>query len=259
MGILTQDIGALSELGRGVPPLKLCSGIGYNTRLFRGALWALQTQAFGTVGSGNAAVTAIARGTVPATVTVTLQAANQPLSHTYTGGTLTILPATNATPAATSTANQIVAYLKAQAAVMVDFLDFVAGGDGTGILPAPTSGINFLGGGIRQNVWIPASQSGLGILTYAIGGDYSFDADNRGGLPGANGTSANPPKRAVTAYRGTYKLLNDQANPLITIWQDAYCVDDDVVSALASAGRGRVGKVVQLDPGGAFVFVDMAL
>lgn len=97
MAILTNDVDT-QEYGPRIA-LRLAAGIGYNSQLFRGGLWELQTQAVGTVGSGNAAVTGIARGTVPVQISVILQAASQPLSHTYVGGLLTILPATNATPA----------------------------------------------------------------------------------------------------------------------------------------------------------------
>lgn len=258
MAIITNDID-IRELGSGRPALRLAAGIGYNSQLYRGGLWALQPQVVGTVGSGNAQVIAIARGSVPTQITVTLQAASQPLSHTYSGGILTILPATNATPASTSTAAQIVAYLKAQPLVLVDFIDFLVGGDGSGVLPAPTGGYSFIAFP-RQNYWIPASQSGVGILTFARGDTPGIYASNVGGLPGANGTATNPAKRGATAERGIHRWQNDVGGtPLTSVWQDAYAVDDTVVSASSGSGRGRVGRVVFVDPSTLYVEVDEAL
>ncbi len=256
MTILANDI-PTTELGTGRPPLKLTAGIGYNCRLFKGGLWALQTQAVGTLSTGNAAITAIARGTVPNSFVVgALQAMSSALTHTYSGGILTIFPATNSGDDPISTAAEIVAYLKAQAPVMVDFLDFIAGGDGTGVLPVPSSGVNFLGG-LRTNYWIPGSQSGLGILTYARGEDMGVDCDNRGGLPGANGVIASPATKSVTAERGTHAWRNDlDGTPLTSIFQVAYCLDDDTVSADINSTRGRVGLVTYVDPSGLYVEVN---
>lgn len=259
MAILTNDIDT-RELGSGRPALRLAAGIGYNSQLYRGGLWALQTQAVGSIGSGNAQITIIARGTTSQVVSVTLQAASQPLTHVYTGGLLNIRPATDGATAPISTAAQIVAYLRAQAGLVDDFAAFIAGGDGTGILPAPTTGINFLLGGLRQNYWIPASQSGVGILTYARGDTPGIYASNLGGLPGANGTATNPAHRGATGERGIHRWQNDVGgSPLASAWQDAYAVDDTLVSASSGSGRGRVGRVVFVDPSGLYVEVDESL
>lgn len=241
--MLSNPIGTVTELATGRGRERFTAPVGFNQKLFKGALWMLQLQGFLTVGSGNAALTVVARGQLAPKLEVQQQdGASQSLTHTYVGQTLVVKLGTDAGSVGNTTAKAAVAYLKAQAGLQADFLDFIAGGDGTGVMIIAAQQVFPM-----LNCWIRAYDaanlpSSVAPVCAARGeGDNNGQSfiDNTGGLPGAVSASAE---------QGVWRLRNESLSPITRVFQDCGVADDDAVTA--DPAKPRVGLCVAFFPDG---------
>lgn len=238
---VSNSIGTITEGTYCLPKTRLCAPAGYNVRLYKGAMWMLQNQAHLTVGSGNAALTVVMRGSTAVSLEVTQQAGNNtPIAHTYAAGALTVELGTNGSGVGNSTAAAVVAYLKAQAGLQADFLDFIAGGTGLGVMV-----VQPLQAFAPILCWIPGSSVQAGLTS---GGRGTEDIDNALGLPRV---------KFATADQGIWKLRNDDTGtPVNGILQDCFLMEDDQVSKSSSSStRSKLGKSIFVDVDGS-VYVD---
>jgi hypothetical protein len=238
---ISNSIGTVTEGSFGRPATRLTAPVGYNARLFKGGIWMLQMQAYLTVGTGNAALTVVMRGTTAVSFKVEQQGgASTAITHTYVGGALVLQLGTDGASAGNTTAAAAVAYLKAQAGLQADFLDFIAGGTGAGIMVIANT-TNFA----PVFCWLPGKDVQAGLTQ---GGRGTEDVDNALGLPQV---------KYATAEQGIHKLRNDDAGtPIRGILVDCYLMDDDQVSGSTNGStRSKLGKSIFIDIDGS-VFVD---
>lgn len=238
---LTNSTGHITEGSFGRPATRLTAPVGYGVKLYKGGMWMLQMQAALTAGIGNSALTVVMRGTTAVSLTVTQQVGNsQAIAHTYTGGALTLQLGTNSGGTGNTTAAAAAAYLKAQAGLQADFLDFIAGGTGAGVMVAQT-----IQTFAPVFCWLPGNQVQGGLTK---GGRGTEDIDNAGKLPGA---------QYATAEQGIHKLRNDDSGtPVRSILVDCFLMDDDQVSGSSNTNaRSKLGQSIFIDVDGS-VFVD---
>lgn len=224
---LSNPIGTITELATGRGSERFTAPVGFNQKLFKGALWMLQKQAFLTAGAGNAALTVICRGDTPVSFAVQQQVGTiQALTHTYAAGALILMLGTDAGGAPDTKASAAAAYLTAQAGLQADFLGFIAGGDGQSIMAAATSLIF-----VKRKCWISGSDAALQQYCECPArgeGDNNGQSfiDNTiavtGGLPGAVSASA---------VQSVYRLRNDETTPVVSVFDRCYLIGDDIVSA----------------------------
>lgn len=221
--------------------LTLSAPVGYKQNLFQGGLWLLRPEGTLTLGTGNSALLAIAKKSGQ-TVAVTAQVGNNlAITHTYNGTALVLKPATDGGGVATSTPKDFETYLKGQSAVMEAFSDFVPQGTGLGVMAtAAAAAVPVV------NSWVAGKTSLPLGNTVVAAGRGTDSVDNSTGLPGA---------KTATAHLGIFKWQNSTSTDLITsVWTDCYCADDERVAATDNSGaRGRVGKVISIEPDGVFV------
>ncbi len=240
---VSNSIGTITEYGAGRGGTRISAPVGYSSKLFKGTLWMLQLQGMLTAGVGNSALTVVMRGSTAITFTVTQQTGNsQAIAHTYSGGALTLQLGTDSGGSGNTTPAAAAAYLRLQAGLVADFLAFIPGGTGLGVMVA-ASVQTFK----TKRHYIPGSATSTGLLP---GGRGEEDVDNTGGLPGAVSASA---------WQSVFKMRNDDtaATAVTGVLQDCYVMDDDQVSVSnGSSTRSKMGQSVAIDVDGG-VFVDM--